>query len=229
MLEGVLRSQAAQRVGAVAVGVYLRFALRTTRWALEGAEHLAPFAGQGAVIAAFWHECLPLMPALWFRVRADHPAREMKVLISLHRDGRFIADVMRRVGMGIVHGSSAKNGRNKGGAGALRNLLVVLKQGDAVALTPDGPRGPARVAAGGVAQLAALSGAPVLPCAARLRHHVRLPSWDRIIVPLPFGRGVLVCLPPIAVPRDGAAEATARIAASLTAAADRAEALCTAG
>jgi lysophospholipid acyltransferase (LPLAT)-like uncharacterized protein len=229
MLEGVLRSQAAQRAGAVAVGVYLRFALRTTRWALDGAEHLAPVAGQGAVIAAFWHECLPLMPALWFRVRADHPARDMKVLISLHRDGRFIADVMRRVGMGVVHGSSAKDGRDKGGAGAFRNLLAVLRQGDAVALTPDGPRGPARVAAGGVAQLAAVSGAPVLPCAARLRHHLRLPSWDRLIVPLPFGRGVLVCLPTIAVPRDGAAEATARIAASLTAAADRAEALCTAG
>jgi lysophospholipid acyltransferase (LPLAT)-like uncharacterized protein len=226
MLEGVLRSQAAQRAGAVAVGFYLRFALRTTRWALDGAEHIVPFAGQGAVIAAFWHECLPLMPALWFRVRATNPARDMKVLISLHRDGRFIADVMRRVGMGIVHGSSAKNGRDKGGAGALRNLLAVLKQGDAVALTPDGPRGPARVAAGGVAQLAALSGAPVLPCAARLRHHVRLPSWDRLIVPLPFGRGVLVCLPPIAVPREGAAEATSSIAAALSKAAERAEALC---
>jgi len=226
MLNGVLRSQAAQRAGAVAVGAYLRFALRTTRWTMEGGQHFAPFVPQGAVIGAFWHECLPLMPALWLRLRAGNPGRQVKVLISLHRDGLFIAGVVRRMGAGTVHGSSAKKGRDKGGALALRNLLGVLKEGHAVALTPDGPRGPARVAAGGVAQLAALSGAPVLPCAARLRHQIRLPSWDRMILPLPFGRGALVCLPPIAVPRDGAPQATATIAAALTQAAGRAEALC---
>jgi lysophospholipid acyltransferase (LPLAT)-like uncharacterized protein len=226
MLNRVLKSQAAQRAGAVAVGAYLRFTLRTTRWVLDGAEHLAPFGAQGGVIGAFWHECLPLMPALWMRLLEANPARQAKVLVSQHRDGLFIAAVMHRLDIGTVHGSTARAGRGKGGVGAMRSLLAVLEEGDAVVITPDGPRGPPRQAAGGVAQLAALSGAPVLPCAARLRHHLRIGSWDRMIVPLPFGRGVLVCLPSIAVPRDGAPDATDRIAAAMTQAADRAEALC---
>jgi lysophospholipid acyltransferase (LPLAT)-like uncharacterized protein len=76
-----------------------------------------------------------------------------------------------------------------------------------------------------VAQLAAVSGAPVLPLAARTRHHIRLRSWDRMIVPLPWGRGVLVCLPAMRVPDDGA-ESVAAIAAALSQAADRAEMMC---
>jgi len=232
----MLKSPAAQRLGALVLAAYLRFALRTTRWVLDGGENLAPFTVSSGVVAAFWHECLPLMPALWMRVLQANPSRDGRVLISLHRDGRFIADIMKRMGIGVVHGSTArarthraggeKGARDNGGATALRALLGVLKQGNPVVVTPDGPRGPARVAAGGVAQLAALSGAPVLPCAARMRHHVRIASWDRMIVPLPFGRGVLVCLPPIAVARDGWEQATATITAALTQAADRAEALC---
>jgi lysophospholipid acyltransferase (LPLAT)-like uncharacterized protein len=93
-------------------------------------------------------------------------------------------------------------------------------------ITPDGPRGPLRQAAGGVTQLAALSGAPLLPAAARVRFCVRLRSWDRMILPLPFGRGAIVCLPPILVDRHGAEAALAGFEAALSAAAGRAEALC---
>jgi lysophospholipid acyltransferase (LPLAT)-like uncharacterized protein len=128
-----------------------------------------------------------------------------------------------------VYGSAArvagKSPKQRGGAASLRSLLATLASTGAVVITPDGPRGPARVAAPGVAQLAAVSGAPVLPLAARTRHHIRLRSWDRMIVPLPWGRGVLVCLPAMRVPDDGA-ESVAAIAAALSQAADRAEMMC---
>ena len=108
----------------------------------------------------------------------------------------------------------------------MRGLLSALQDGDIVVVTPDGPRGPPRVAEGGTAALAALSGAPVLPCAGRLRHQVRIGSWDRMILPLPFGRGVLVCLEPLTVARGAYEDATKVITAALTEAAMRAEALC---
>ena len=78
-------------------------------------------------------------------------------------------------------------------------LLNLLAGGDHIAITPDGPRGPRRVAAAGVAQLAALSGVPVLPCAAQTTRRWVLRTWDRMVVPQPFGRGVVVCLPTITV------------------------------
>jgi lysophospholipid acyltransferase (LPLAT)-like uncharacterized protein len=233
MFTTLLNSQAAQRIAAALLGTYLAFALRSTRWHIEGAEHLDPFRRDIPVIIAFWHECLPLMPAGWAELRRGNPGRRGAVLISRHRDGRFIAAILTRFAIDTVHGSTTlptarKQTRDKGGAAALRALLSRLRAGDAVIVTPDGPRGPARQAAAGVMQLAALSGAPVLPAAARLRHHVVLPSWDRMILPLPFGRGAIVCLPPIAVPRQADARvlADAMLGPALTQAADRAKALC---
>jgi lysophospholipid acyltransferase (LPLAT)-like uncharacterized protein len=95
-----------------------------------------------------------------------------------------------------------------------------------VLITPDCPRGPRRQAAPGVAQLAALSGAVVVPVGAAARWHRILPSWDRMMFPLPFGRGVLVAGPPIAVPREGAAAALPVIAAAIDAACAAADAAC---
>ena len=110
----------------------------------------------------------------------------------------------------------------------MRNLLGLLADGDHVAITPDGPRGPRRAAAPGVAQLAALSGAPVLPCAAQTTRHRVLPTWDSMVVPLPFGRGVVVCCPTIAVPRQAWQDAVPLIADAMNAAAARADRLCAA-
>jgi lysophospholipid acyltransferase (LPLAT)-like uncharacterized protein len=152
----------------------------------------------------------------------------MHVLVSRHQDGRLIGDMMRSFGLDLVHGSSSKGAAQKGGASGMRALLAVLAAGDQVVITPDGPRGPRRQLARGVAQLAALAGVPVLPCAARSTRRRVLPTWDRMILPLPFGRGVLVCGAPIHVPRDRWADSLPVIAAALTQAADEAEALCAA-
>lgn len=232
MFKQVLRGAGARRAGARLIGVYLRFALRTTRWTFDGEANLLPFVQARPVVVAFWHECLPLMPALWLRVRHSNRDRAAVMLVSRHADGTLIADALSGFGLGVVQGSTGRpapdDGKHedKGGAAAMLALLRVLRGGDAVAITPDGPRGPAREAALGVLQLAAMSGAPVLPMAARVRLRRRLNSWDRMILPLPFGRGVVVCLAPIAVARHAADAARAPLTQALNDAADRAEALC---
>jgi lysophospholipid acyltransferase (LPLAT)-like uncharacterized protein len=229
VLTKLLNKPAAQRAAASMLGFYLHAALATTRWTLDGEANLAPFVLDTPVIAAFWHECLPLMPAMWRHVRRRNNQRRAVMLVSRHRDGRFIAAIMARFHLRSVHGSTgtAQGNRlkNRGGAAGLRGMLAALDAGDAVVLTPDGPRGPARQAAQGVSHVAALSGAPVLPMAARMRHRLRLRSWDRMLLPLPFGRGVLVCLPAITVSPGGARDAHSQIEAALTAASARAEAL----
>ena len=77
----------------------------------------------------------------------------------------------------------------------------------------------------GVAHLAALSGVPIIPLAARTSRRIQLHTWDRMAVPLPFGRGVMVCGPAITVPRYGWKEAVPAITAALNAVADRADQL----
>jgi hypothetical protein len=224
-MKRLLRHPPIQAALARLLGLYLAFALRTTRWSLVGREHMAPHAAGAPVIVAFWHERLPMMPMLWLKARRSPEGRgarnRVHVLVSQHRDGRFIGAVVSRFALNVVLGSSTR-----GGAKSLRLLLSLLGGGDHIAITPDGPRGPRRIAAAGVAQLAALSGAPILPCAAQTTRHRVLRTWDRMVVPRPFGRGVVVCLPTIAVARGAWQEALPAIGAALTMAAERADRLC---
>ncbi len=198
------------------------------RWTIEGEANLAQFVSDVPVVAAFWHQRLALMPALWLRVFRANRGREGAVLVSRHRDGRVIGDILSRFHVSVAYGSSAKPGKTsgKGGAAGVIALQGVLERGGVAVITPDGPRGPARVAAPGVAHLAALTGAPVLPAAAQCRPRVQLKSWDSMVLPVPFGRGVLVCLPPIQVPPGGAEASLPAIAAAMDEAAARADALC---
>lgn len=170
---------------------WMRFCFATIRWTYEG----RPLAEQvwregGGVLCAFWHSRIGLSPACWPLDRAQ-PA---KALISLSPDGQFIARAVALQGFPAVRGSSSnkdKADRAKGGTRALRDGLKQLKAG-ALAITPDGPRGPARQMAEGLPLLSKLSGAPVLFIGMSCHPSIRLNSWDRALLPLPFGRGAIV-------------------------------------
>ncbi len=227
MLKRTLRRPWVQAAFAALLGLYLDFSLRTTRWTLHGEAHLAAPVALQPVVGAFWHERLPLMPAMWTMVHTRSGGRARGyVLVSRHSDGRFIGEVVRRFNLDLVYGSSRHKGRERGGAASARALLSVLEDGGHVVITPDGPRGPRRVAALGVALLAARSGTRVLPCAAQTSRRWTLPTWDRMVFPLPFGRGVIVCGEAIDVPRDGAEATLPRIEAAITAVTDEADRLC---
>jgi hypothetical protein len=224
-MKRLLQRPVFQAALARVLGAYLAFALRTTRWSLDGQEHMVAHAAGLPVIVAFWHERLSMMPMLWLLARKLPGAGQNRVhvLVSRHRDGQFIGAVVSRFALEVVLGSSSR-----GGAKGLRTLLNLLAGGDHIAITPDGPRGPRREAAPGVAQLAALASVPVLPCAAQTSRRWILPTWDRMVVPIPFGRGVVVCLPTITVPRTGWEDAVPAIGAAMIAAAERADTLCAA-
>ncbi len=223
LMKSLLRSNLAQYLLPRLLGHYLRFTMRTNRWTLEGAENFAPHGAGAPAVFSFWHEHLPLMPALAMLARrspAYCPA-PIHTLVSQHRDGQFIGAVVRQFGIEPVPGSSSR-----GGANGLRQLRRLLRDGAMIGITPDGPLGPRRLAALGVAQLAALAGVPVLPCAARTTRRFVLNTWDRMAIPLPFGRGVVVCGPAIMVPRDGWRDALPTITAAMNLAAERADQLC---
>jgi lysophospholipid acyltransferase (LPLAT)-like uncharacterized protein len=218
-MKRLLHSSLIQSALADAAAAYLKFVAETTSWRIEGEEEITAFASQTPCIVAFWHETLPSMPVIWLRRRAANPAKPAIVLASRHRDGRLIGLGVARFGIGLAAGSSSR-----GGAAGLRALINALQAGADVGITPDGPRGPRRKAAPGVAQLAAITGAKVLACAASTKWAVRLNSWDRMRFPLPFGTGRLVCAPLITVTRDDWQGGLNRIETALTDAAERAAA-----
>lgn len=170
---------------------WMRFCFATIRWTHENQAVAEPiWARGGGVLCVFWHSRIGLTPASW----PHHKAQQVKALISLSPDGQFIARAVGRLGFPAIRGSSAnkdKADRAKGGSQALRDGLRQLKVGG-LAITPDGPRGPANVMAEGLPMLAKLSGAPVLFIGVSCKPAIRLGSWDRALLPLPFARGAIV-------------------------------------
>jgi len=134
---------------------------------------------------AFWHgRQLPLV--------RTHRGEGITVLVSRNTDGQHAVNVLHSLGFRTVRGSTSR-----GGTEALREMAAVLREGRDGAITPDGPRGPACVTGSGPGTLSRIGGRPVVPIAASAWPALRVRSWDRFIVPLPFAGISIVEGPPL--------------------------------
>ena len=207
------RRPAAQRLVQRLLAGYIRLVAGTTRWHVEGREHLDAILKEedGAVIC-LWHG--RLMPTI-----AGWPSPErMHVLASGHRDGRLAAALAEGVGMRAVYGST-----RRGGAAALRRLVKLVRAGAIVAITPDGPRGPRGVPHPGAAALARLTRVRILPVSCSVRRRILLRTWDRLLLPLPVNRGVYLFGEALPVSDE---DALPRLKEALDDLTDRADRLC---
>jgi len=227
-MKGLVRNPAIQIVMALLLTGYLKLVLATMRWRREG-EPIAEAArssGNGLIVC-LWHGRIALSPASWPLKARTGP--EPRALISLSPDGAFLARAMSWMGVPAIRGSSTKTSdraKPKGGAAAFREALAWLEGGGGLALTPDGPRGPAGQMAAGAIQLSKMAGAPVLLVGLACSPAIRLSSWDRTVVPLPFARGAVVWAGPFTAPEDAdVAALQAEWSRELSEATARAEAL----
>ena len=147
-------------------------------------------AAERRVVVCFWRGRLLMMPF------ARHGPRPYHLMISNHRDGQFIARTVARFGIGAIAGSSSRQP-----AKALRKAATLCRDGSFLCITPDGPRGPRMRAAPGAVMTAELADAVLLPVGYATSRRWAFASWDRFLVPLPFGRGVFVAGDAIEVPR----------------------------
>jgi lysophospholipid acyltransferase (LPLAT)-like uncharacterized protein len=131
-------------------------------------------AAKQPIVFMLWHgELLPLL--------YQHRGEGIVVMISEHADGEIIARIAENLGFGTVRGSTSR-----GAARALLGAARAVKEGHDLAVTPDGPRGPAKSIAPGSAVVAQRTGAPVIGCAVAATRAWRLKSWDSFLIPKPF-------------------------------------------
>ncbi len=202
-MKAFLRSDGVQAVLGWLLGAYLRLVLATVRWRHENAACVEPtLAGGSGAIALFWHGRIPLCLATapqWWRMRT-------KALISPSADGEFIARALAMSGFPAIRVSSAKPGdtaKTRQAVAAIREATAWVKDGGALVVTPDGPRGPNEVIAPGALQIARRSGQPVflMGIAANPAWQSRS-TWDRVMFAAPFGRGAVVWDGPLYVEAD---------------------------
>jgi lysophospholipid acyltransferase (LPLAT)-like uncharacterized protein len=110
-----------------------------------------------------------------------------------------VAQTTRFLGLRSIRGSSKKRGsdRVKGGAQASLEIVGALDRGGCVVITPDGPRGPRQRVGDGPLRLARMTGAKIVPCIFSVSRRKQFNSWDKFILPLPFGRGKIIWGSPI--------------------------------
>ena len=225
-MKGLLRAAWVQATLATVLAGWMRLCFATMRWTVENrvaAEQV--WREGGGVIVCFWHSRIALSPASW---PMDGTAQEPRALISLSADGEFIAGAVAKMGIPAIRGSSTKKTKKgdkaKGGSAAFRDVLRWVKGGGCIAITPDGPRGPAEQMAEGAIVLAKMTGAPVLMLGLASKPCLTLDSWDRAVAPLPFSRGAIVWAEPFtAADLDDTAAERAAWAARLSALTRRAE------
>ncbi len=131
-------------------------------------------------ILSMWHGELLMQP---LNYRMLKPSGKIKVIVSEHRDGEMIRKIVDFLGVGAISGSSTR-----GGAKALIQAIKTIKQGIDVAITPDGPRGPRHEIADGIVAIAQKTGANILTCSLKASKYWQFDSWDKFIVPKPFGQ-----------------------------------------
>ncbi|MHB1047854.1 MAG: lysophospholipid acyltransferase family protein [Thermoanaerobaculia bacterium] len=189
----------------------------TLRIRLVGREHRDAIERAGRpVLHAIWHQ---RMVAGIFRF----PHRGYVTMASRSKDGDVIAGFLFWWGFRVVRGSSSR-----GGGEALAEMVEALKGTTrGAALTPDGPRGPARRCKTGILRLAEAVDAPIMPVGASSTRPRFLRSWDRYLVPMPFSRCAVVFGEGLRR-AEGESDAVflARVDAAIDAMTDEADRLC---
>jgi lysophospholipid acyltransferase (LPLAT)-like uncharacterized protein len=164
------------RIGAFAIYGVMRFLWFVTRKRIH---RLTPIDAPH-VTSVCWHSELLMSPQMYRQLR---PSASASAIASEHKDGEIVTQVLRHLGIKPLRGSS-----RRGAQRVLLQAFRMLREGEEILITPDGPKGPRYHLHDGIVGLALKSHLPVLIINYRPSAYWQLDSWDRFIIPKPFCR-----------------------------------------
>lgn len=176
---------------------YLKFVGMTTRWQVSGVKETYDLLDEhGSMIVIGWHGRTLEMPYFWNKTRT------LNALVSPHRDGRLIVNILKKFGIGNISGSTDKNPTE-----AALELMRNLQQNNSIAIIPDGPRGPSMKLTMSPIFYAQKSGKPIIGITYSIAgSKVITKSWDSMLIPFPFRRGAYAITEPFFIPADATPE-----------------------
>jgi len=164
---------------------------RTARFSVKGLDRVREMMGRGqGLIMIVWHG-RTMLPVYHCRNMG------IQAIISLSRDGEIQARIFRRLGFSIIRGSTGR-----GGVRAALTAVKRLEAGGVLAVTPDGPLGPANEVQDGTIFMARKAGVPIIPVGVGISHRKLTPTWDSYAVPMPFCKCALIFDEPIILPQN---------------------------
>lgn len=169
---------------------YILLVYKTARWQISWKDQDLQnnFDILNGAIIVFWHN------QILFSLEIFKNYKKIHALVSPHRDGRIINDVIlaMRDRLGsikdtdkatIINGST-----NRSPLQAVKAIMKSLQQGNKVIITPDGPRGPVYQINSSLIRIAKKCQKPIIPVACQADRFWQLRSWDKMIIPKPFAK-----------------------------------------
>ncbi|WP_390911063.1 DUF374 domain-containing protein [Pseudosulfitobacter sp. SM2401] len=180
----IIDSDRYARVVTGIISGYLRFAYRTSSWQRLGFEAMDDAVKNGdTIIMVLWHERLIMAPYIF-----DVSLGKLCGLTSSARGGTMIGKFLNRFGIDYVPMASRQRH-----VALSRTVLNRMKDGSSIAIAADGSRGPAHKSTTVPVVWARVSGKRVFAVSFSSRRSIRIPTWDRTVVPRPFSSGVFMC------------------------------------
>jgi lysophospholipid acyltransferase (LPLAT)-like uncharacterized protein len=172
------------------VTLYIRFIAWTSKFTHIVEETLP----EKSLIYIFWHRRLMMLPYAF-------KDSGVYILVSTSKDGDISAGVNRKFGFNIIRGTASKP---KEARRSIIKMIRTLKEGNDIAITPDGPKGPALKVKKGIPYMAQKTGAPIVPLVYSVKKKKILKkSWDKFILPFPFNKVVVITGKPMYIkPED---------------------------
>jgi len=181
--EKILKTRFLVWVGEKFGSLILRLFYYTNRWEVEGEKHYKfAIENDQTVIIAAWHNSfltvfMNLAKNQFYGMAGNH-----------YPDAEIIARTGKKLGWKLIRGSSTDGGKK-----AYNEMLTILKTpGNVVAITPDGPQGPAKKAKAGTISAAQKTGAVVVPAAGQSTKRWSFKNWDTFYLAKPFGKIVQI-------------------------------------
>ena len=150
----------------------------TNKWNIEGENNYQNLLrNNNSVIISIWHgRVLNFVKQL--------ANNQFYALAGTHNDAEIISRICLDTGWKVIRGSSSDKGKE-----AFEGIVEALKiPGSLVAMTPDGPKGPAKIPKAGVIKAAKKTGVAIIPAASHCTKHWGFKNWDTFYIPKPFGR-----------------------------------------
>jgi hypothetical protein len=187
-----------QKLAGWLVVILVRVLALTLRYRFEDRAGILNGTLKGPQVFCLWHNRLAFAVPIYRRfICPRSPRVGMAAMVSASKDGGFLAGIFEIMDVEAVRGSSSRRG-----AQALLELAKLAQRGFDLTITPDGPRGPIYRVQDGIIALAQVTGLPVIPCSYYFHSKVRLKSWDRLQIPLPFSRCEAILEKPVSIPRE---------------------------
>jgi len=162
--------------------ILLKFLYGSCRWQVSGFSNLEKLSKkQKSFIIAFWHGNL-LIPGLYLANYRFH------MLAGFHRDAELAARIGEKIGWKLLRGSSSQYGTE-----VFQEIVELLSRpNEVLVITPDGPKGPAKIPKPGAVRAAQKTEVPIIPVAARSQKSWGFKNWDIFHVTKPFTRIELI-------------------------------------